>query len=65
MDLQPEEIRFLKSLNAKLKGLGGEVTVTWKDGRIATYALKSENSGDQVYKPTSLDNPTKEVELKD
>ncbi len=65
MDLESQEIRILKSLNAKLKGLGGEVTVTWKDGRITHYSIKSENNGESLYSSPSLDNPNKEVDLKD
>lgn len=65
-DLSPEEHRFVKSMNAKLKGIGGQITVRWKDGKIATYELTSENTGEAVYKPATLDQPNSlQAELRD
>lgn len=65
-DLSVEEMRFIKSMNSKLKGIGGQITVRWKNGKIDTYELTSENTGESVYKPASLENPQPpEIELRD
>lgn len=55
-DLSQDELRFLKSLNQKAKGIGGEVTISWNIGhKIEKWAIRAEESGDTVYNanPTS------------
>ena len=65
MDLSSEEFRMIKSLNQKVKGIGGEVKIVWNVGqKIEKWSITAEESGETIYNS----NPTKssnEVELKD
>jgi len=64
-DLSNEELRVIKSLNAKAKSLGGKVVVEWKDEKIAIYDLTSTNTGEAIYRTPTLGEPNKSVECKD
>lgn len=65
MDISPEELKFLKSLNQKVKGIGGEVTIEWNIAhKIEKWSIKSESNGESVYN-SNPSGGSRESELRD
>lgn len=50
MDLLPDELKAIKSLNCKVKGPGGKVTIVWDIAhKIESISFESHIIGDSLY----------------
>lgn len=50
MDLSPEEAKALKSVNSKVKGPGGKVTIVWDIAhKIESISFESNIVGASLY----------------
>ena len=65
MDISSEELRLIKSLNQKVKGIGGEVKIVWNiSQKIEKWSITAEESGATIYNSNPT-RPSQEAELRD